>query len=245
MNNALYRPREFANKAGITVRTLHHYDRIGLLKPAQVTSSGQRLYGQDELVRLERIVALKFIGLSLRSIGRLLEHDAADLATTLRRQRAAVGRMRQHLDDVLLAIERAESSAGAPGTSQWDALKTVIELMEMGDHMEWVKHYYTGEQLADLQSRATPELLARAEQDWKDLLADVEASLHEDPASEHARSLAARWEALLDQFTRGDGGIRHNLQRLYSDRANWPADFRKPYSDEAANFIARVRREKG
>ena len=241
MNNDLFRAREFATKTGVTVRTLHHYDRIGLLKPARLTDSGQRLYGQNELVRLERIIALKFMGLPLRSIGELLQRETADLATALRRQREAVERMRQHLDEVLLAIIRAETNAATAATMQWDALKHVIELMEAYDQMEWAKRYYTPEQLTDLRSRATPELLARAEQDWKNLIAEVEASLDENPASEHAQSLATRWTALIEQFTGGNPGIRQNLQRLYADQANWPADFKKPFSDEAADFIARVR----
>src|SRR3954452_16584208 len=57
-----YRARAFAELAGVTVRTLHHYDRLGLLR-AKRSSSGYRLYQADDLERLERIAALKFLGL--------------------------------------------------------------------------------------------------------------------------------------------------------------------------------------
>src|SRR5579872_92462 len=237
----LFRAREFAEKAGVTVRTLHHYDRIGLLKPAAMTGSGYRLYGKSELLRLERIVALKFIGLPLRSIQQLLDDSATDLATVLRDQHRAILKMRQHLDEVLRALDEAASTVVSGQRREWEALKNIIALMEMNKKMDWVKSYYTPEQLADLQSRGTPEVLAKGEADWKALLAEIEASLHEDPASEHAQSLAARWAALIEQFTGGDEGIRQNLQRLYADRATWPADFKQPYSDEAAAFIAKAR----
>ena len=57
----MYRVSEFAEKAGVTVRTLHHYDRMGLLKPSGRTNAGYRLYGERDLVRLQQIVTLKFI----------------------------------------------------------------------------------------------------------------------------------------------------------------------------------------
>ena len=83
----LYKAQEFAERAGVTVRTLHHYDRLGLLSPSGRTEAGYRLYGDRDLVRLEQILALKFIGFPLREIRRLLKRDAKDLPGALRRQR--------------------------------------------------------------------------------------------------------------------------------------------------------------
>ena len=60
-----YRVQEFAELAGVTVRTLHHYDRLGLLKPLR-THSGYRCYSEAHLAQLEQIVALKFIGVPLK-----------------------------------------------------------------------------------------------------------------------------------------------------------------------------------
>ena len=65
-SNPVYRVSEFAEKAGVTVRTLHHYDRLGLLKPSGRTIAGYRLYGDRDFARLQQIVTLKFIGLPLR-----------------------------------------------------------------------------------------------------------------------------------------------------------------------------------
>ena len=67
VENRTYRAREFARLAGVTVRALHHYDRLGLLKP-QRTQAGYRVYSEEDLKALEQIVALKFIGLPLKKI---------------------------------------------------------------------------------------------------------------------------------------------------------------------------------
>src|SRR5258707_4292793 len=85
-----YKSAEFAKLAGVTVRTLHHYDRIGLLKPSGYTSVGFRLYCKEDLVRLQQIVTLKFIGFSLSQIRDLLNRDSFELSTALTQQREII-----------------------------------------------------------------------------------------------------------------------------------------------------------
>src|SRR5215510_8070492 len=94
----LYQAFEFAKMAGVTVRTLHHYDRIGLLKPSGHTGAGYRLYQKQDLVRLQQIVTLKFIGFSLKQIKDLLNRNSFDLGLALSQQRQIITEKRQQLD---------------------------------------------------------------------------------------------------------------------------------------------------
>jgi hypothetical protein len=71
-----YRIQEFAELTGVTVRALHHYDRLGLLKPLRRTRTGYRVYRNSDFARLEQIVVLKFLGLPLKDIGRLLKKES-------------------------------------------------------------------------------------------------------------------------------------------------------------------------
>src|SRR5260370_8189288 len=70
---------EFAEKAGVSVRTLHHYDRLGLLRPSGRTRASYRLYGEREFARLQQIVTLKFIGLPLKENKPLLHPSYLNL----------------------------------------------------------------------------------------------------------------------------------------------------------------------
>jgi len=239
---SFYQAREFAERAGVTVRTLHHYDRLGLLKPSGRTASGYRLYGERDFARLQQIMTLKFIGLPLKQIKGILERNELDLAGALRLQRKVVEEQRRRLDMALAAIERAESSAASGDEPDWEAFKKIIEVINMESNMEWVKSYYTEEQLAELGSRWSPELQERAEREWATLIREVEAAAREgeDPASERSQTLAARWSDLIGQFTGGDQGIEANLRKLYADQANWPSTFQKPYGEEAGAFIAKA-----
>jgi MerR family transcriptional regulator, thiopeptide resistance regulator len=143
-NDNLYQPHEFAALAGVTVRALHHYDRLGLLKPATRTDAGYRLYSERDLARLEQIVLLKFLGFSLRQIGELLD-DNSDLLDTLRRQRVALGAKRGQLDRAIQAIRETETALAGCSKPDWKIFIKIIKEIEMNNDTEWMKKYYGDE----------------------------------------------------------------------------------------------------
>lgn len=241
----MYRVSEFAEKAGVTVRTLHHYDRLGLLKPSGRTEAGYRLYNERDFARLQQIVTLKFIGLPLSQIKELLDRGDLDLRSTLRFQRRLLLDKRLQVEAAIRAIEEAEKSLQSGAAPDLAALKKIIEAMERQNSMEWAKKYYSDEAQARIAENArtwTPEMQAKVEQDWKKLISDVEAAIADktDPASEKARALAQRWAELVRGFTGGDAGIQQGLHKLYADEGNWPASFTKPFSDEVWQYIKKV-----
>ncbi len=205
--------------------------------------TGERLYRASEFAGLQQILTLKFIGLPLEEIKGLLDGRALDLSETLRLQREALTEKRRQLDMALRAVGEAEGLLAREGGPDWDAFKRIVEVITMQHDTEWMKKYYTEEQLADLARRGTPEVLERGRREWRKLIGEVEAAAAEglDPSSERARALVARWDGLAEEFTGGDPGIRENLRRLYADQANWPSTFQRPYGDDVAAFIGRAR----
>lgn len=219
----LLRTQAFAALTGVTVRTLHHYDRIGLLRP-QRSTSGYRLYGNRELERLEQIVALRFIGVPLKQMRPLL--DGSVLAEALPRQRAVLEEKRRILGDAIRAIEIAERVLETGRQPETAILTKIIEVIEMQNENNWTDRYYSPkaqEAIREHQDSWTPELQAKSEQDWRDLIRDVEAVLDQDPASETAQELGHRWKALIGGFTGGNPEVFKGLKQLYADHANWPA----------------------
>ena len=224
--NSLYRIQEFAELAGVTVRALHHYDRLGLLRPASRTGSKYRLYSDSDLARLEQIVVLKFLGMSLKEIGALLETESSLLAA-LRRQQSVLAEKRQQLEHAIKAIADAGSSIESHGAPDWKLFRRIIQEIEMQKTTDWSKKYYSEDAQAKVEQRRTlwsPELQERVTKDWNELFADVEAALGEDPGSARAQGLADRWQALVSEFTGGDPEIQKGLNAMYADKANWPAE---------------------
>lgn len=235
----VYRIQAFAELAGVTVRALHHYDRLALLKPKR-TAAGYRLYGASDLERLEQIVALKFLGLPLSQIKAVLDRDSRSLTDVLRAQRRALEEKRRRLDRAIGAIADAEATMqpGRPADSAM--LKRIIEVIEMSDRAEEMKKYYTDEAWADLARRReamSDKLRAVAMEGtrkWQALYTDVIASLDADPGGPVAQELLQRWQALVAEFTGGNQGIQEGLGRAWQDRANWSDAMKKnsePFSD--------------
>jgi DNA-binding transcriptional MerR regulator len=107
-----YTVSQLAALSGISVRALHHYDEIGLLKPASVGLNGYRYYGRDQLLRLQQILFHRELGLSLDEIRRTIDTPGFDRAAALHRHReklvAEIARLRDlttTIDDTLASLE--------------------------------------------------------------------------------------------------------------------------------------------
>ena len=201
----LRRIKAFADDAGVTIRTLHLYDRIGLLKPAALSESGYRLYGEAELERLEHILALRFIGFTLEQIKELLKgsnwplvvarrfiastpHKITPLLNGSTGPRVAARRLprdviaaqKRRLDSALAAIDEAERAlSGDAPIDRWETLRTVIEVFRMQNDWSWTQNYYSEEarqKLEEYHKDAPREVIEQGQRDWTALLAEVEAT---------------------------------------------------------------------
>ncbi len=98
---------QVAEQLGVTVRTLHHYDEIGLLVPGERTPAGYRLYNGEDITRLQNVVVYRRLGFALEEIALLLDDPSADVGEHLRRQRQAVMSRLDEMHDLVTAIDRA------------------------------------------------------------------------------------------------------------------------------------------
>ncbi|AOJ91108.1 MerR family transcriptional regulator [Burkholderia sp. MSMB0856] len=201
---------ELAKKTGLSVRALHHYDAIGLLSPSQRTDGGARLYGQDDLIRLHRIEALKRFGYSLPDIKasldgqpaliplQLLQRQITELnAQALRAQR--LGRHLQYIVDMV--------SAGSEiAATDW---MNALELMNM-----YQKHLDDEELDALLASG--PETVPPSDPAWAGLIDEVRVAVQEalPTESDAAQALAWRWIRLVIRMTRNDPDLATKLMMM-------------------------------
>jgi DNA-binding transcriptional MerR regulator len=218
----MYRVHEFAELAGVTVKALQHYDRLGLLKPAR-TDSGHRVYVTRDLERLEQIMALKFLGLSLKQIRQVLERDAVPLAEALRLQRQVLEDQRRRLDRAIKAIADVEADIedGLPSNSA--ILKQLIEVIGMPDDIDVMKKYYSDEAWNrwrfHYEHDPSPEV--------RDMLREGRELLGTDPGSDRAQALLKRWGVYWLTKTHRDPEIMEGMMRAWHDRDNWPAALRE------------------
>jgi DNA-binding transcriptional MerR regulator len=228
-----FRIQQFAKLAGVTVRALHHYDRLKLLSPAHRSEHGYRLYVHEDLGRLERILVLRYLGLSLREIASLLttpgRPGTETLKATLARQRAALCERREGLDRVLRAIEHARARAEDPAEPEWLLYQTILKEVQMQEATTWTERYYSPKALEALRERRavlTPEQTTQIGTRWQGLFADIQSALDLEvpPDSAEGRALVARWMRLSDEFTQGNREIGEGYRRLLEDQGHWPDD---------------------
>lgn len=227
---------ELAKKTGISVRTLHHYDQIGLLVPSGKTEAGHRVYLEPEIKRLQQIMSLRAVGFSLEKIKQLLDEENLSLQD-------ALAIHLNHLQKEMLERQKLidEVQSMAKMISSMSQNPSVNDLLDLIEATKMFEKYYTPEQLATLKERADAlgvEGMAKAQDDWTQLIAEVKVEMEKgtDPQSERVQSLAARWQALINQFTGGDPSIAASLSKMYAEEGNQKAS-RGMVDDGMSAFI--------
>jgi DNA-binding transcriptional MerR regulator len=197
-----YRTAAFAARAGVTSRTLHHYDRLGLLKPRR-SPAGYRIYTDRDLETLEEIVALRFIGVPLKAIAALRRGLNASFAGVLRAQRLILERRQASVTRAIAAIAAAEDVLRAGASIQPELFRTIIEVMHMETNQDHIVTNYTEllKKKTTLLSTMSDEYRADVRGRWSTLVADFKAALHVLPDSRTAQELLDRWTALLGELT--------------------------------------------
>jgi DNA-binding transcriptional MerR regulator len=213
---------ELARRTGLTIRTLHHYDEIGLLRPSLHTESGHRLYTAGDVARLQQILSLRQLGFSLEEVRDCLDWPEFALTEVIRLHLARVREQIELQRGLCERLEALDNYFHVAGEVSADAFLQTIEVMNM------VENYYTPEQMETFRKRreeaaaAGVDIARQGQADWAELLAQYTAEMHKgtDPADPRLRELEKRRQALVNAFTGGDAAIEQNLKRLWTEQGD-------------------------
>lgn len=196
---------ELARRTGLTVRSLHHYHQIGLLRPSARSDAGYRLYTAEDVERLYRIIALRQLGLSLDDIGAALSGPEAPLQDLITKQIQALeltmARDRR-LHRQLCAVRDTLEAGQSLDPSKW------IDTMEL---MTMYEKHFSAEELQRLPLYQN----ADARSEWSALVGAVQSAMNRGakPGDADVDLLAFRWMQMLERDT---GGNPNFLMRLHS-----------------------------
>jgi DNA-binding transcriptional MerR regulator len=213
-----YTVGELAKRAGLTVRALHHYEELGLLQAGTRSDAGYRRYGEADVLRLHRVLALRDAGLPLKAIGPLLDNEAPQpLAEVLATQIEQIQAQLLAQETLLQTLRNAAKRLALHG-DKGDAVQVLLDAMAMRRvHERWI----SPEQLRAM--RRQWETLPETEQDaieaeWPQLVAEARAAMDAgtDPAAPHVQALVRRWLVLQTQFMNLAPGMKDTMQRMYA-----------------------------
>lgn len=128
----LYTTGEIAKMAGVTIRTIRYYDTKGILKPSHHTDAGHRLYSDEDFMKLKKILALKYLGLSLDEVMNTENSDFEkdDMVNSLKLQKSIIQNKINHMKIVIEAIETAENSIEKDENLDWKKTVDIIKILE-------------------------------------------------------------------------------------------------------------------
>jgi DNA-binding transcriptional MerR regulator len=213
---------DLARRTGLTIRTLHHYDEIGLLKPSLHTEAGHRLYTAGDVARLQQVLSLRQLGFSLEQVRDCLDRPGFSPLEVIRLH---VARLREQIELQQALCERLEALAAHFGTAGEVSAEAFLQTIEV---MNMIENYYTPEQLEYFRKRreeaaaAGEDIARQGTADWAALLAEYTAEMEKgtDPTDPKLQELEKRRQALVNAFTGGDPAIEQNLKRLWTEQGD-------------------------
>lgn len=240
----MYTVRQVADLAGVTVRTLHHYDEIGLLHPAVRTKAGYRLYGREELLQLQQILFFRELDMPLSKIRAVMDGPDFDHLAALEAHRHGLRARLARLQSLIDTVEKTIDTL----RGDYDMLtdkdlyegfdREAIEQYETEARNRWPAEY------AEVDNRVR----SMSKRQWRNIQDEGEAiaralaqHVGADPTSEVVQELVARHHAWIENFYEADAARYAGLADMYiaDDRF---AGFYDKYAQGLAELLSRAMR---
>lgn len=204
----LFQVGEIAEKTGLTIRTLHHYEEIGLLFPTARTDAGYRLYNMQCIERLTQIQLLRQVGVKLKNIGEILDGQSGDMTNLLQERIALLTEQMQQMATLRFRLEQLQKQMQMGDTSTQVDWFSVLEMMTMFDK------YFTPQELEQLPLYTAHTL---KNQEWQQRVAAVNALMQQGmtPQSIEAQQLGYEWMVALERDTGGNPDFFARLNKIH------------------------------
>jgi DNA-binding transcriptional MerR regulator len=233
----MYTVKQLAELAGVTVRALHHYDQLGLLKPTRTAENGYRQYDDDALLRLQQILFYREIGLELLQIKAILDQPDFDLSAALQSHRQVLeqrlGRLHQLIDTV------DHTLAHLNGGITMDNKRKLFEGFDEGEQRDYerVARLEYGPDLVNDSIRRwnsyskeqREAIMAQSRQIYEDLAAVMQAG--SDALSDEVQAILPRWEDNIRHFYEPTLDIMRGLGETYADDPRFAANIGTVHPD--------------
>lgn len=219
MESESLRVGELARRTGLTVRALHHYDEIGVLKPSLHSGSGYRLYTATDVARLQQVLSLRQIGFSLDEIRECLNGSRFAPLEVIQLHLA---RVREQIDMQTRLCERLEAIAARFRSAEAVSADEFILAIEA---IKMTEQYFTPEQQELIKTRreeAGEEVLRQKQEEWAELIAAVRVAMEAgvDPREAEVQSLARQWLGKVREFTGDDPAMGQAVKRLWDEQGD-------------------------
>ena len=242
-----YRIKEVASLVGVSVRTLHHYDQIGLLKPDSTTKTGYRLYDEHNLEKLQQILFFKELGFNLLEIKNILDNPQFDRQQALVAQKELLLKKRQRLDAIITTVEKTIASLEGGLNMSKNEMFDAFDMSEIEKHQqkyaEEVKQKYGN---SDAYQESQIKTSQYSKDDWAVIMAKwnqittkIVSLMEKGPSDPQVQEAIGDWrQHITDSFYNCTLDIFRGLGDLYVNDERFTANI-----DKDCPGLARFMRE--
>jgi MerR family transcriptional regulator, thiopeptide resistance regulator len=232
-----YTVKQLAAMAGVSARTLHYYDEIGLLKPSRNPDNGYRIYTRTSLLRLQQILFLRELGISLEDIQSVLDRPDFDMQHALEQHWMALVARQERLTALIRTVERTlQHMKGSNVMKDQDLFEGFSEEKQKEYEVE-AERRWGDTHVKESQKRwgsYSAEKKQAIKEEGKAVYLDLVAAIPLGPSSPQAQSGIARWHQHLRYFYEPDTQVLLGLGDLYNEDPEFNAFFVKLHPDLAA-----------
>lgn len=241
MSRRSYQVQELARLAKVTVRTLHHYDSIGLLVPSERSGAGYRLYGDDDVLRLQQALIYRELGMPLEQIRRILDDPVFDRREALLKQRQGLEKRALDTATMIRSVETA--LAAIDGETDMDP-KKIFEGFDPREHEQEAESRWGGADAFKESRRRTksytPDDWARLKAEERSLMEALAEKLNQraEPDDEEVLELAEQHRLHIDRWFYPCSHAMHTqLAELYTADPRFTASFDK-HGEGLAEYLS-------
>lgn len=232
---------EAAKLTGTSVRTLHYYDQIGLLRPEETTEAGYRLYGEASMERLQQILFFRELGFSLKDIQKIMNNPAFDRMGALENHRRLLILQRDRLERLIALVDRTMKGESHMSFQEFD--RNEVEQAKEQYAKEAEERWGGTKAWAESQRRTK----GYGKEDWARISAEQEtvyrgfsAAMHKGPTSPEAQQSVADWQALITKyFYPCSNEILAGLGKMYVADERFTKNIDR-FGEGLADFISRA-----
>lgn len=248
----MYTVKELSDLAGVTVRTLHYYDEIGLLKPPAVNDNGYRFYDEAALLRLQQILFYREMGVGLLQIRDILDSPTFDLLTALQQHRTELAQRIDRLQNLMSTVDSTimhlvgevkVSEIGLFSGFSEEKQREYEQQIASDPHYDQSKVRESQRRWKSYTTQQKQAIFAEGSTVYADLTALMQSGASASSAEAHA--VMARWHQHIRHFYEPTLDILRGLGRMYNEHPDFIATFQQfhpdlpPYLEQAvAHYCA-------
>ncbi|MBI5094532.1 MAG: MerR family transcriptional regulator [Candidatus Hydrogenedentes bacterium] len=223
-----YTVKQLSDLAGVSPRTLRHYDAIGLLKPASCGENGYRYYSNESLLRLQQILFYRELDFSLEEIKEIVGSPDFDVIAALRAHKKAMRQQRSRLERLIVTIDKTILHLeGKRNMSHKEYFENFSEEKQR-KYAEEIRQRFGDKAFEGCTdwSSYTPEQQAAIRAEIESIYRDFVEKIDHDPRSAEVQQIVARWHQNLRYFYEPSVEGMRGLGQFYSEHPDFAAKFR-------------------